>query len=216
MQQSHATEAPMENPKDDEQKPTAPRAQPPEKPARKRNQVKIPPKIRAAKPTPTAILCELTRLKAQQKYLECNQVKLNPNNFILKDDEGTDSKTEFCQEPETGRNPRPNSSSTADLIALINEIEQEKLVLHEKLKLYSSEKRGELQDMWHFVATIKEDVFRPERLSQYTVNALRERIVGLNAQLYRLAARNSKELEELREQYAKMEIENKLLWKGSM
>ncbi|XP_039480301.1 uncharacterized protein LOC120444593 [Drosophila santomea] len=202
----------MESPKDDEQKPTAPRAQAPEKPTRKRNQVKIPPKIRAPKPTPTAVLCELTRLKAQQKYLECNQVKLNPNNFILKDDEDTAP----CEEPETGRNPRPNSSSTADLISLINEIEQEKLVLNEKLKLYCSEKRGELQDMWHFVATIKEDVFRPERLSQYTVNALRERIVGLNAQLCRLAAQNSKELAELKEQYNQLESENKLLWKGSM
>ncbi|KQS62103.1 uncharacterized protein LOC26526403 [Drosophila erecta] len=208
----------MESPKDEEQKPTATKAQPPEKPTRKRNQVKIQPRIRAPKPTPTAVLCELTRLKAQQKYLECNQVKLNPNNFILKDDTDTDtdSKTRPCEEPETGQNPRPTSSSTADLISLINEIEQEKLVLNEKLKLYCSEKRGELQDMWHYVATIKEDVFRPERLSQYTVNALRERIVGLNAQLYRLAAQNSKELEELKAQYDKLESENKMLWKGSM
>ncbi|XP_017013877.2 uncharacterized protein [Drosophila takahashii] len=213
----------MENPKAEEPKPSAPKAQAPEKPLRKRNQVKIQTKIRTPKPTPTAILCELTRLKAQQKYLECHQVKLNPNNFTLQNDEveDTDPKSDgegkpALESPETGRNPRPTSSSTADLISLINEIEQEKLVLNEKLLQYRNAKRGELQDMWHFVATIKEDVFRPERLSQYTVNALREKIVGVNSQLYRLADQNSKELEELKEQYEKLERENKLLWKSGI
>ncbi|XP_016991485.1 uncharacterized protein LOC108053372 [Drosophila rhopaloa] len=213
----------MENPKVDEQKPPAPKAQAPEKPIRKRTQVKIQTKTRTPKPTPTAILCELTRLKAQQKYLECHQVKLNPNNFILHDDEDTmdtDQKSEgertASENPETSRNPRLNSSSTAELISLINEIEREKLEINEKLLQYRTAKRGELQDMWHFVATIKEDVFRPERLSQYTVNALREKIIGVNTQLYRLSAQNSKELEELKEEYEKLERENKLLWKGSM
>ncbi|XP_052841949.1 uncharacterized protein LOC128256001 [Drosophila gunungcola] len=211
----------MENPKVDEQKSPAPKAQAPEKPIRKRTQVKI--QTRTPKPTPTAIICELTRLKAQQKYLECHQVKLIPNNFTLHDDEDAlDSDPKHGGErialetPETTRNTRPPSSSTAELISLINEIEQEKLELNEKLQQYRTAKRGELKDMWHFVATIKEDVFRPERLSQYTVNALREKIVGVNTQLYRLTAQNSKELDDLKEEYEKLERENKLLWKGSM
>ncbi|XP_017125883.1 uncharacterized protein LOC108145164 [Drosophila elegans] len=211
----------MENPKVDEQKSPAPKGQAPEKPIRKRPQVKI--QARTPKPTPTAIICELTRLKAQQKYLECHQVKLIPNNFTLHDDEDAlDSDPKSGDErialetPETTRNPRPPSSSTAELISLINEIEQEKEELNEKLQQYRTAKRGELKDMWHFVATIKEDVFRPERLSQYTVNALREKIVGVNAQLYRLTAQNSKELEDLKVEYEKLERENKLLWKGSM
>ncbi|XP_017077170.1 uncharacterized protein LOC108111972 [Drosophila eugracilis] len=216
----------MEKPKDVEQKSPAPKTQAPEKPLRKRNQVKIQTKTRTPKQTPTAILCELTRLKAQQKYLECHQVKLNPNNFIIQDDEDSLDTTEpepkvetekkTVDKLETSQSTRPNSSSTADLISQINEIEQEKLVLNEKLLQYRTAKRGELQDMWHFVATVKEDVFRPERLSQYTVNALRERIIDLNAQLYRLTEQNSKELEELKKQYEKLERENKLLWKGSM
>jgi len=212
----------MENPKAEEQKPPVPKAQAPEKPIRKRNQVKIQPKIRTPKKTPTAILCELTRLKAQQKYLECNQVKLNPNNFIIHNDEEMDTDPQpegegiASDNPETSRNPRPTSSSTADLISLINEVEQEKLVLNEKLLQYRNAKRDELQDMWHFVGTIKEDVFRPERLSQYTVNALREKIIGVNAQLNRLADQNSKELEELKEQYEKLDRENKLLWKSGI
>ncbi|XP_017040851.1 uncharacterized protein LOC108087805 [Drosophila ficusphila] len=214
----------MEDPKVDEQKPSVSKAQAPEKPIRKRNQVKIQTKTRTPKPTPTAILCELTRLKAQQKYLECHQVKLNPNNFIIQDDDGdtvdTDPKSKnevnASENLETIRNPRPTSSSTADLIRLINQIEHEKVELNKKHLQYRTAKREELQDMWHFVTTIKEDVFRPERLSQYTVNALRERIVGVNTQLYRLTAQNSKEIAELKEEYEKLEQENKLLWKGSM
>ncbi|XP_016957249.1 uncharacterized protein LOC108029491 [Drosophila biarmipes] len=211
----------MENPEAEEQKPPVPKAQAPEKPIRKRNLVKFEPKTRTPKKTPTAILCELTRLKAQQKYLECHQVKLNPNNFILPNDEvDTDPKTEregvASNDPESSRNARPTSSSTTDLISLINEIEQEKLVLNEKLLQYRNAKRDELQDMWHFVATIREDVFRPERLSQYTVNALMEKIVGVNAQLYRLSDQNSKDLEELKGQYEKLDRENKLLSKSGI
>lgn len=208
------------------QPPVPAKAKPPEKPIRKRNQAKIPTQIhtRTPKPTPTAILCELTRLKAQQKYLECNQVKLNPNNFILKDEEDTkavEPKTEDesdlpAEHPEGGNRQRPQSSSTAALISLINDIEREKLDLNQKFQEYRSAKRGELQDMWHYVATIKEDVFRPERLSQYTVNALRERIIGVNGQLERLAVKNAKELETLKEEYEKLERENTFIWKGNM
>ncbi|XP_017033354.1 uncharacterized protein [Drosophila kikkawai] len=208
------------------QPPVPSKAKPPEKPIRKRNQLKVPPHIqtRTPKPTPTAILCELTRLKAQQKYLECNQVKLNPNNFILDDEEDNkavepNSEDELDvpdEHPQSGKNQRPISSSTAALISLINEIEQEKLDLNQKFQEYRSTKRGELQDMWHYVAAIKEDVFRPERLSQYTVNALRQRIICVNSQLERLTAKNSKELETLKEEYEKLEKENKFLWKGNM
>ncbi|XP_020801355.1 uncharacterized protein LOC110178536 [Drosophila serrata] len=206
-----------------EPQPPAPaKAKPPEKPIRKRNVVKVTPHIqtRTPKPTPTAILCELTRLKAQQKYLECNQVKLNPNNFILDDEEEdnkvVEPKSEDESDPQSGKGKRPTSSSTAVLIGLINEIEQEKLDLNQKFKEYRSEKRRELQDMWHYVAAIKEDVFQPERLSQYTVNALRQRIIGVNGQLERLTLKNSKELETLKEEYEKLEKENTFIWKGNM
>jgi len=70
--------------------------------------------------------------------------------------------------------------------------------------------------MWHYMKTLKDDVFKPERLSQYTMNAVRERIVGINGQLERLSIQNSKELEMLRQDYEKMERENEFVWKGSM
>ncbi|KPU76010.1 uncharacterized protein Dana_GF27993 [Drosophila ananassae] len=204
----------MENPESQDKEQTIQKPKPPEKPIRKRNQGKSHQKVQARtpKPTPTAILCELTRLKAQQKYLECNQVKLNPKNFMLEDEEDihrADPETELDGE-------RPSSSSTAALIRQINAIEVEKLDLNEKLKKYKKIKRDELQDMWHYVATIREDVFQPERLSQYTINALREKIIAVSGQLERLGEKNAKELETLRKDYELLERENKVLWKGSM
>ncbi|XP_017087272.2 uncharacterized protein [Drosophila bipectinata] len=196
-----------------DQKTTIPeKPKPPEKPIRKRIQGRSQPKAqtRTPKPTPTAILCELTRLKAQQKYLECNQVKLNPKNFMLEDEEDPEPDLDGTA-PE-----RPSSSSTAALVSQINAIEAEKLDLSEKLKKYKAVKRDELQDMWHFVATIREDVFQPERLSQYTINALREKIIAVSGQLERLGEKNANELEALRKEYEVLERENKFLWKGSM
>ncbi|XP_022222400.2 uncharacterized protein LOC111074072 [Drosophila obscura] len=208
---------------DEEAKPPTPKAKPPEKPLRRRTQTKAPAPApapsRTPKATPTAIMCELTRLKAQQKYLECHQVRLNVSNFQdSPEDEPSPEGTDGYGPPSQGNatRQRPGSSSAAALTILINEIERLQLELDEKMQVYRSTKRNELQDMWHYVSAMKEDVFRPERLSMYTVNALRERIVGLNGQLERLSAKNSKELETLREEYQKLERENKFIWRGSL
>ncbi|XP_068146701.1 uncharacterized protein [Drosophila tropicalis] len=183
---------------------------------RPRQQKSIPPPkpIRKKKTTatPTAILCELARLKAQQKYLECNQTKLNPQHF--QDDDLQIDEVNDLQDTKSNDNSRPNSSSA--VISLINEIERVKVKLDDKLKTYRTAKRDELQDMWHYMGSLREDVFQPERLSQYTMNALRERIVGLNGQLERLKIQNCKELEMLKEQYERMEKENSFVWKESL
>ncbi|XP_026840968.1 uncharacterized protein LOC113565046 [Drosophila persimilis] len=197
-------------------KPPTPKAKPPEKPLRRRTQTKAiasapapaPAPARTPKATPTAIMCELTRLKAQQKYLECHQVRLNASHFQDSPDDEPSSEGNGAQ--------RPGSSSTTALASLINEIERLQFELDEKMQVYRSAKRNELQDMWHFVTAMKEDVFRPERLSMFTVNALRERIIGLNGQLERLSAKNSKELQTLREEYQQLERENKFIWRGSL
>lgn len=159
--------------------------------------------------TPTSLLCELMRLKAQQKYLEYNQVKLNANNFLDDNDpdEGDgEDKPPGCRRPSSG----------TKVAGLINDIDRLKLELDDKLRKHHVAKRGQLQDMWHYMSTLKEDVFQPERLSLYTVNAVRERIIVLNGQLERLGLQNAKELEMLREEYKKLEQENGLVWKGSI
>ncbi|TDG48310.1 hypothetical protein AWZ03_005265 [Drosophila navojoa] len=183
--------------------------------------------------TPTSLLCELMRLKAQQKYLECNQVKLNANNFLDDNDpetnEANDNDNDDHDGQEAGvaakdngnggKDKKPGSrrpSSGNKVAGLINDIDRLKLEMDEKLRKHHAEKRGQLQEMWHYMNTLKEDVFQPERLSLYTVNVVRERIVALNGQLERLSAQNAKELEMLREEYAKMERENDFVWKDSI
>ncbi|KAM8714188.1 hypothetical protein ACLKA7_014343 [Drosophila subpalustris] len=186
---------------------------PPTKPLR----LKRKPTTKTA--TPTSILCELMRLKAQQKYLECNQIKLNASNFLDKDDPGegeSEHKDEFIDENATPGTMTTTTTSRPKVAGLINDIDRLKLELDEKLQKHRIDKRGQLQDMWHYMKTLKEDVFRPERLSQYTVNAVRERIMALNGQLEHLNAQNAKELEMLRQDYEKMERENGFVWKGSM
>ncbi|BFG05774.1 uncharacterized protein DMAD_04433 [Drosophila madeirensis] len=210
---------------DEKPKPPTPKAKPPEKPLRRRAHTKAPAPApapataRTPKATPTAIMCELTRLKAQQKYLECHQVRLNASNFQDNPDdedshEGNDEHGTPSQ--EIGARQRPGSSSAAALTSQINEIERLQLELNDKMQVYRATKRNELQDMWRYVNAMKEDVLRPERLNMCTVNALRERIIGLNGQLERLGAKNSKELETLREEYHKLERENKFIWRGSL
>lgn len=184
------------------------RTAPPPKPQRR---VKSSMSSSAAA-TPTSLLCQLMRLKAQQKYLECNQVKLQANNFQDDDNDAEDDEEEGSP-PVKGRRGR-GPSCVAKVTGLINDIDRLKLELDGKLTKHHSEKRGQLQDMWHFMSTLKEDVYRPERLSQYTVNAVRDRIVGINAQLDRLKAQNGRELEILREEFSKLDRENRFIWNG--
>lgn len=171
--------------------------------------------------TPTSLLCQLMRLKAQQKYLECNQVKLQVSNYLDEDeDEEEDDEEEQRQKHgqqteammaaqcgDGGRRRRP--SSVAKVTSLINDIERLKLEIDDNLQKQYSAKHGQLQVMWHYLNTLKGDVFQPERLSQFSVIEIRDRIVAISTQLERLKARNANELEMLRKEYAKLERENK-------
>ncbi|XP_062135456.1 uncharacterized protein LOC133845109 [Drosophila sulfurigaster albostrigata] len=188
--------------------------------ARQQQKATPPPKPQRGKrkpsATPTSILCELMRLKAQQKYLECNQVKLNASNFLDDNDPGGDIDIDIGAGEDSLHTASRRPSSGPKVSSLINDIDRLKLELDEKLQKYRIDKRGQLQDMWHYMQTLKEDVFKPERLSLYTVNAVRERIIGLNGQLERLNVQNSKELESLKQEFDQMERENKFVWKDSM
>lgn len=186
-------------------KPKAARTVPPPKPQRRGKCMSST----AAAATPTSLLCQLMRLKAQQKYLEVNQVKLQANNFQDDDNDAEDDHEEEGVPPAKGRIGGP--SSVPKVTGLINDIDRLKLELDSKLTKHHMEKRGQLQDMWHYMNTLKEDVYRPERLSQYTVNAVRDRIVGINAQLDRLKAQNERELELLREEFSKLDRQNRFI-----
>ncbi|XP_067627617.1 uncharacterized protein [Eurosta solidaginis] len=158
----------------------------------------------AKKKSCTALLCELTCLKSQQKYLECSQVKLNPDNFV--------------DQPQSAKNkngptaiPLANSDSVAT--QLVNDIENLKVQLSQDLLVYRENSYREVQDLRELVNAIREDVHKPERLSQYTLPVLRERIITINTQLMQLCDKNQAEILRLRENSDKLERDNVVLVK---
>lgn len=150
----------------------------------------------------TKLLCELTRLKAQQKYLECNQINLLPENFM---DDNVDN-ADNVSNTYTG-------CGNADIVGLINEINVLKSDLNNAFLAYHQALQKSVKDFYSSVKEIKEDVFKPQRLRKFSVNNLRERTIGINTQLERLRAKNIDEITTLRDECEKLENETKILIK---
>ncbi|KAI9582801.1 hypothetical protein GQX74_012018 [Glossina fuscipes] len=152
----------------------------------------------------TKLLCELTRLKAQQKYLECNQINLLPENFM--DNVDTNNTN-------NASNAYSACDNNTDIVGLINEINVLKSDLNNAFLAYHQELQKSVKDFYCSVKEIKEDVFKPQRLRQFSVNNLRERTIGIHTQLERLRARNINEITTLRDECEKLENETKILIK---
>lgn len=138
----------------------------------------------------TSLICELTRLKSQQKYLECNQIKLN--------------SAHYEDPPVSGRSKNNKTSH------MINEIETLIVHLEDSLKAYRENCYREVQELHKVVKSIREDV-QPQRLSQCSLPELRERIISINTQLMQLCDKNKKEMEKLCDECEKIECDNKVL-----
>ena len=134
--------------------------------------------------TSTSILCELTRLKSQQKYLECSQIKLNPENF-----------------------------DEADIKNTICDIEDCKLNVDQALHNYRTTIKRDIEEMWVFINAIKVDIFNTGNLQNCTMNGLRERIIGINTQIQKLNEKNQRYFHELREASKNLELDTKFLLK---
>ena len=148
----------------------------------------------------TTLLCELTRLKSQQKYLECNQVKLNADNFL--DEEHLENATATT-----------NSNCNAKTVSMINEIENLKCQFESNLQAHRASALFEVKDVWLSVNKIREDVMQPERLKQFSLQSIRERIISINSQLERLNSKNRDELAGLQIECVRLENESKDLIK---
>ncbi|XP_036344988.1 uncharacterized protein LOC118754231 [Rhagoletis pomonella] len=152
----------------------------------------------------TTLLCELTRLKTQQKYLECSQVKLNPANYEDPPASANNNNgaTAFAQPP-----------AGIEAMQLANEIECMKVQLEEDLKVYRENSFREVQELRDKVKSIREDVQQPDRLRQCTLPMLRERVITINTQLMQLCDKNQNEFEKLREECETLERNNDVLVK---
>uniref|UniRef100_W8B4B6 Uncharacterized protein n=1 Tax=Ceratitis capitata TaxID=7213 RepID=W8B4B6_CERCA len=152
----------------------------------------------AKKKSCTTLLCELTHLKSQQKYLECSQVKLIAANFE--------------DLPPATVGGLKKSSAFMQPSQLINEIETVKQQLNEDLKVYRENCYREVQELRYMINAIREDV-QPQRLSQCTLPALRERIINVNTQLMQLCDKNNAEMVKLRDEFENLDRDNEILIK---
>lgn len=134
------------------------------------------PSTAVPKKTSTSLLCELTRLKSQQKYLECSQMKINPEHY----DDGDEDKD------------------------TVYEIENLKANLENQLNEFREAARRDVQDVWIFINAIKDDVFNQENFQKCTVNGIRDRIIGINLHLSKLIDRNRGCLEGLQKSYEEL------------
>lgn len=133
------------------------------------------------KKTSTSLLCELTRLKSQQKYLECSQIKIN---FNIKD-------------KNDNNNDNDNNDDNYDK-QNIKDIENLKNQLENQFIDYRDQNIKNIQDIQIFINAIKNDIMNDENLKNCSVNNLRERIVGINTHLNKLQETNYENLKILK------------------
>ncbi|XP_046809349.1 uncharacterized protein LOC124420489 [Lucilia cuprina] len=122
----------------------------------------------------TTLLCELTRLKTQQKYLECSEVKVNITNNIAS------SSTTLS-----------NQCDSATHVA--NEIQQLQIQLEGELNAYLQQSRTTANDIYLKIKEINENM-QSERLAEFSVSDLRNQISCVNSDIESLKLKNFNEL----------------------
>lgn len=129
----------------------------------------------------TSLLCELTRLKSQQKYLECNQVKLNPKAVIVKDYKHQDEDT--------------------DITNIITELENLKTEIQTDLKKYRNSKCNDLQHFSNVLNSLRDEIGSPLKLKNCSMNAMKGRVIKANTELEQIKTKNEEQLKCLKKQH---------------
>ncbi|XP_073848927.1 uncharacterized protein [Musca autumnalis] len=140
----------------------------------------------------TALLCEITRLRAQQKYLEANQIKISPNNFC--NDSGSHVSSTGSNEPN-------------ELVNTINEINNLKGQHETETDKFRLKTRNIATDICREVKQLREDT-KPEKcLENLSIDAIRARIISINTRIDALRTKNTNEIKALQNQYPYLEKE---------
>lgn len=143
----------------------------------------------------TSLLCEITRLKSQQKYLEGNQVKLIQNQFYDTD----------------GLSAENSDNVDSKHIELINDIEHFKSQLDIALVEYRRQSRIAVNNICNDIKKIREDTRQSNSLDNCLIDALRERIFGINKRIGELRMQNSNDLKKWQSQVEDYEKETDIL-----
>lgn len=146
----------------------------------------------------TTLLCEITRLKSQQKYLESNQSKLTPD--------------QFYDNEESSPTPIARPEKNEKIVGFVNEIEDFKTQLERDFTEYRQESRATVKDMYFQIRQIRENMTQPERLNEVSNQSMRELMISVNTQIETLQSRNANELKHLQSQVEGFENEQVLLF----
>lgn len=130
----------------------------------------------------TTLLCEITRLKTQQKFLEHNHIKLNFNNH-------SESNTVQSLMLSTAE---CNQSLKQDIMK-INLLNTQ---LDKNLQTFCEQSQIEVQNIVLKMKQIKE-YLKPRNLNDHSVGKLRGHIIEINTDIEKLYLQNSNELKVL-------------------
>ncbi|XP_013114512.2 uncharacterized protein LOC106092256 [Stomoxys calcitrans] len=142
----------------------------------------------------TTLLCEITRLKSQQKYLESSQAKLIPEHFL--EDCATSAST---------------TASSLEANCAIKDVENFKRQLDEALLEHLQKSRATVKDICHEIKKIREDTLKVQSLEICSMDKLRKRIIGINTQIESLQTRNTNELKLLQTKFGEYDKEAVIL-----
>ncbi|XP_075165267.1 uncharacterized protein LOC142237760 [Haematobia irritans] len=132
----------------------------------------------------TTLLCEITRLKSQQKYLESHHGSLSFEPFYDDDD-------------VTQSSPKRNSK--------VKDLELFKTELEEALEKYRQESRFTVIDIYHEIKTLRNKTLNANSLEKTTMEKIREDITGINTKIETLQTLNMNELQLLRSEFHEYE-----------
>lgn len=136
--------------------------------------------------TNTALLCELTRLKAQQKYLEANQIKLTPENIC---------SYNGAYDPSTA------TDACNQVLNAINEINLLKSQQDNEVNKFRLTLRTSAKDIYRELKQLRDDIKSENCTENLSLDSMRRKIVDISTLIDGLKIKNTNELKTLQSQY---------------
>lgn len=128
-----------------------------------------------AKLSATAVLCELIKLKSQQKYLESTQLPIHLNELNLED------------------------------IASLAEINNLQGQLKDKLPIFKLNLKNELEAVLSSISSLQSIVVDPNNILQYDTKEYRDRIVLIDQTFRKILQTNIERLSQLKKEFCELE-----------
>lgn len=123
----------------------------------------------------TAVLCELVKLKSQQKYLESSQLPIHLNGLCLDD------------------------------MASVTEINNLQEQLHNQIPAFKLNLKNELETVLGTISSFKSIMTNPDDILQYNTKVYRDRIILIDQTFRNIFQNNIKHLSLLKKEFCELE-----------